>query len=666
MSKIYKNPYIIITFFILLFSLLYDYQTVLFLRPQSVHYWRQTDCTTQALNYYQHGMQFSKPEMHNLHANGYTNGYCVEELPVIFYFTAFLYKIFGFHEWLFRLVNLLIFYLGLFFIYKFFYLVLKNKFISIVTALLFFASPMLAYYSNNFISNPAALALTIISWFFFYKYYVNPKIKYFNLFLLFILLASLLKISEAFSLFAITGILILELIGVKFKSEGQIFSQKLKVIAALVLTFILFAGWYIWAHKYNNQNFQTYYIFDFRPIWTLEASTIQKVWSMVKGYWHEYYFHKSALILFGLSFIFNCIFFKKTNKFFFFITLELFVGVVLFLMLWFYNLLNHDYYLISALILPLLSLLVTFDIIIRHYPKIVGSYIFTLSLIVFLGFNVFHSKKLMHARYHGWENADLALYSDLFSISPYLQSIGVKADDKVICLPDQSVNYSLYLINRPGWTEFNGVLNDSATFKRFIDRGAKYLLLIGNEPIQKRQWLKSFATKLVGEYGNVQIFCLSDSCPEAISKKKLTIVCNCEKKEEHSIFYDSTGTYAFNGGKSSVHKAFSGTHSVKLTKNEPYALTIHFDSVKATEQYTVSAWRYSIDKRGTIVACIKSVNDFYINHINVLEKKPEGWEKVALSFNVPSSLNNQKMSINLFYDGDTCVYFDDMRIECLR
>ena len=68
-----KNAQIIIFFscFIALF-LLYQYHTILFLRPQSIHQFRQTICTSITLNYYEHGMKFFIPEVHNLFSDAGT------------------------------------------------------------------------------------------------------------------------------------------------------------------------------------------------------------------------------------------------------------------------------------------------------------------------------------------------------------------------------------------------------------------------------------------------------------------------------------------------------------------------------------------------------------------------------------------------------------------
>lgn len=92
-------------------SLYYGYHKTLSFRPQSVHAWRQADCASITLNYYKNGMNFFKPQVHNLTSDGGTTGYtATSEIPVLYYFSAFLYKIFGPHEMIIRLINMLIFF----------------------------------------------------------------------------------------------------------------------------------------------------------------------------------------------------------------------------------------------------------------------------------------------------------------------------------------------------------------------------------------------------------------------------------------------------------------------------------------------------------------------------------------------------------------------------
>jgi hypothetical protein len=113
-----KNVYKIINDFqtafllvlIVVLSLVFEYNHILHMPPQSMHDWRQADCASFAMMYYDHGMNFFEPKVFNLLMGG---GHAAGEFPILYYFVAILYKVFGPHEFIFRLVFSLIFFVGL-------------------------------------------------------------------------------------------------------------------------------------------------------------------------------------------------------------------------------------------------------------------------------------------------------------------------------------------------------------------------------------------------------------------------------------------------------------------------------------------------------------------------------------------------------------------------
>ena len=107
---------------VLVMSFIYHYHNILFLSPQSLHLWRQCDCLSITLNYYQDSNNFFEPAIHNLGHDG--TGKTISEFPVIYYLVAQIWKIFGIHEFIFRLIILLLFYAGLFSVFKVFEAVL--------------------------------------------------------------------------------------------------------------------------------------------------------------------------------------------------------------------------------------------------------------------------------------------------------------------------------------------------------------------------------------------------------------------------------------------------------------------------------------------------------------------------------------------------------------
>src|SRR4051812_40000420 len=105
-----KNNLILLAILAALFFL-YAYNKTLFYRPSSIHQWRQTDCLSITKNYYEEGLNFFQPK---IHFQGVKDGKAVSEFPVLNYTVAQLWKIFGEHEFIYRLLEYLIFTFAIF------------------------------------------------------------------------------------------------------------------------------------------------------------------------------------------------------------------------------------------------------------------------------------------------------------------------------------------------------------------------------------------------------------------------------------------------------------------------------------------------------------------------------------------------------------------------
>src|SRR5665647_1910268 len=101
-----NNSRYVFIILLILISWYYHYPQILLKKPQSVHNWRQSDCASITLNYYQNGMKFFQPEVHGLVSDSFTSGKAAtSEIPFFYYAIALLYKIFGYHDYIYRIVN---------------------------------------------------------------------------------------------------------------------------------------------------------------------------------------------------------------------------------------------------------------------------------------------------------------------------------------------------------------------------------------------------------------------------------------------------------------------------------------------------------------------------------------------------------------------------------
>jgi hypothetical protein len=664
----YKN----LTFWLLLISIsfFYQYQRILVLRPQSIHMWRQADCASQALNYYQNSMNFFKPEIHYRVADNGTSGCCAEEFPLIFYITACFYKLLGPHEWIFRIITIIIFFFGLFALFKICFKLYNDIAISAFVGGLLFLSPVFVFYANNFTTNTSSFAIALVGWYFFFNFLTNSRIRNLYISLAFFTLASLLKLSEAMSLIAVTGIYLLETMNIiNINRNKRIFSHRILHIMPIILSFIVIAFWYFYANYYNKIHNQIYYAFTIHPIWQLDSVQIKNTWLDIRDRWFPDYFHVSIFILILASFIGNIVLLKRSNKLLMLITLILFLGSILYLTLWYNNLRNHDYYVISIYIFFIFSILTFIDILSRHYRKILTSLGLKLALLLLVLLNMILTRNNFMNRYKGWQN-DIELYKDVQTVTPFLRLMGISRYDKVICFPDPTINYSLYLMNQPGWTSFYDYDNN-VHMNAFLSLGAKYLILVG-DVILTKPFLKSYMYHPVGKYGNVSIFKLDSIADDKDIKEPYAfkgngeITCDAETVSTDKQYFIGSNKSMFECRNTQTdEKAHSGKYSAKIDKEHPFTMDFLLASVKSGDRYKISIWRYPKGAKSIIAACIKSSTTFYKTDYKSEKIDENGWELIKLEFDVPYELDNEKMGVYPSYNGNDIgkCYFDDLRIQ---
>ena len=653
----------------------YHYDDILFKRPQSVHHWRQADCASLALNYYQDGMNFFQPQTHNLTSDLFTTGYTsTSEMPILYYAVAVLYKIFGYHEFLYRLLNLLIFFTGLFYLYKLLYKLIKHQFWAMCLPLLIFSSPVLAYYANNFLSNSAALGVVFIGWYYFMEYYRGKDIKHFRRSIFFFTIAGLLKITALLSLGAVIGIYLLE--KVSSDEKDPIFSKGGWQFFTFTLAIGIVASWTAYAAYYNSLHGSYYFSTTIFPIWEMSASEIEAVKSKVFPMWYNQYFDK-----FLWAFIFLCslsivLLRKGANKIFSRITLILLFGSWVFLALQFATLKDHDYYIINLFIVPVFILITLIELIHKKFPRLLKSGILIFMMLSFTFYNVNYAKTELNNRYHGWWNNDGAK-NDIEDITPYLRSIGITSSDKVISIPDQS-HLSLYLMNQKGWTQYaERFYNEGETvylnrdhegMESSIRNGAKYLIVNGLKEIYTQPFLHKYAVHLVGQFRYILIFDLQklDSRNFALPKRQVnkTIMCNAEGLNRTGKYFSSVHGYLLFGNSNtrSDDFAYSGNYSSKLGAGEQYGMTITLDKVFYGESFIVSVMRKKGGDSMSLVISGEGKPKFYMNDYEILETDNPDWEQLKMEVHIPKAMDGRPLKVYLLNSSEDITYGDDLQI----
>ena len=647
-----------------------------FRQPQSIHAWRQSDCASIALNYYQNSMDFFSPETHNLTSDGGTTGKCcTSEIPILYYLVAILYKIFGHHDSLFRLVNTLIFFLGLFYLFKLFFYVLKDGFWAITLTLFVFTSPVLVYYGNNFLSNSSALAFSFVGWYYFVRFVKERTLRWFYISVAIFALAGAFKVTAFFSLFAIAGVMVLEALKiVRIKNQSPIFMAPIKMSLPIVAAITVVGGWIGYAHWFNTYHDCTYFSTTIFPIWDLSQPEIAKVLHNIKVLWLDSYFHPASLLfLLGCSVV-VLITLKKGNKLLNWIVFLIFLEILVYILLQFWTFRDHDYYTIDVFILPVLILLLTFEVLKNNYQKVFGSVMVKVLFSFFLLFNIYHAKQKVDQRYNSQN--DYFNTEDIYKIEPYLRQMGISPNDTIISIPDIS-HVSLYLMNQRGWTEYTDAHfnkgerirynQDSLGIAQSIKKGAKFMIVNGMKELYLKPYLQPFCHNLAGKYNHVLIFDLKNpnrNFSFGQRQIKATYTCNAENRNaDNTSFIGADSTTLFRNGETQNNQwANSGKYASMLTPASPYGMTLKIRGVNVDESFAITVWRKAEKESRSCIVASSTSNGYYNSKFKVAESRGDGWEKLSMELFITEKLPGDELVVYLYNPDQQTVWFDDLEI----
>lgn len=481
-------------------------QDYMSLRPQGPHQWRQADCLSFTLNYTEQNNGILEPELHNQMGYNGENGKSAGEFPIVYYFMGKVWKVTGQQEWLFRLVNLLLFLAALFALSLLLYKKTGSQTMALFFAGLIFTIPVLSYYAPNFLMNITALSLVLLGWFFAVSFYDDAKLWKGILAVLLFALAPLLKITAFISILALGGVLGLHLLFPKLKLLKKL-PLKVWLVAGLGLFLsISLAGlWYNYAREYNT-TFGGWFTFnDMWPIWQADGALLRETADFVAHVWVREYFTPLGYLMLIFSIGVLIYYFKSIPAFFKAMLLFVFLGNFLYVMLWFKALRDHDYYVINLYALPFLIWFVALwrikqQIVKNSMTKMFGVLAMGIALTASALYTNFH----LYLRYNGWMNdGGQNKHASFFDITPYLRNeIKLTREDKVITYPDPSYSITLYLANQKGWPM---PLEQNADFvAEKIKFGAKYIL-VNDSSFYTKEGLDQFHLTKIGQHKNVTI-----------------------------------------------------------------------------------------------------------------------------------------------------------------
>jgi hypothetical protein len=447
-------------------------------------------------------MNFFEPRLSYCIGN---DGKMASEFPIIYYAAAILYKIFGEHDYFIRIINLLFFYSGLFFLFKTTSLVLEDKYYGLLTALMVFTSSIVIHYANNFLPDVPALSCSFIALYYVVLFTKQKQNKHLWKATLFFTLAGLLKVTLLAPYLAIIATVFCVYL---FKIYGtdirELKVHKNAIIGFILVPVLISAAWIVYVRYYNQANNNIYFLTQTLPIWNMDEGSVKSVWGMIDYYWRWQFMYRDFLNV--IPFIFLVVLFIPYRR-----NLPLTMWLCMLVLaclsvqaLFFQQLDVHDYYLISLIPVPV-AICVVFLRKLRDWKeKWFNSVIVRVAVTVLLGAMIYQGHRMMIKR----EQEPGEYYSDFNKMEPVFEKAGVRPRDKVISAGDNSSGISLYFMRRRGWTNMwpCGHLS-AADIENYIRQGASYLIISKNGELNLNDDAKEkFIKNKVGEIDDVKIY----------------------------------------------------------------------------------------------------------------------------------------------------------------
>ncbi len=500
MTHFFTKKIALLSFFIMIAvqMLCYNYIDYLQMEPRSIHSWRQSDCLSFMINFYNGRTTFLEPGVSNLGPT--EDGKVASDFPIIQYSVAQLWKITGVSTPVYRLINLGFLILGLLYIYKLYcYWFDQRYLLALLTTGLIFTSTLLAYYGPTPLSDIQAFGLSCTGFYYFILWLDKKEKRHFIFYILAFAAAGLLKMSSAF-IFSITlAYWLTRLIWGTIENKKELYSYK--VVLGLVSPFIPWCLWYVYGNYYNTVHPNNYFLIGIAPIWIVLGIHIPEVLSLFRKDILPIVFNQWVLSFLGILVLTGAV--LKIRKFFTEAYLQVLIPIIVvfgYLILFFQVFGEHDYYLLNMLPALVIVLGLVLKQLLSHFPAFFNSVRFQwafIALIVILthqtavftrgriemkgwGFDslVLDKEKREYLEWNSWyDRSRYAVLEDLSEKT--LDSIGLTKDKKVLCLGDLTINRSLFLLNRLGYTSFRLNIDQAHQFiESNKSKGLHYLIII--------------------------------------------------------------------------------------------------------------------------------------------------------------------------------------------
>ncbi|HEU4718680.1 MAG TPA: hypothetical protein VFU15_12635 [Bacteroidia bacterium] len=476
--------------------LLYNYPYIYRYGPRGHHTWRQADCYSMATNYYFGHRSFLDPQVHFCSPAGPQE--TVSEMPLLNYSVAQLWRIFGYHPWVYRAVQNIILFLGLLCLFRIFELSLRNTWWALGLSLLFFTTPLLSTYGISFIADASAMCIAICGGWFWFRYHRWNRWTDLVFAALLTTIAGWMKITSLYTLGIVCSLALAGLL--PGKKRMAVFRRPAAVMISAGVVLLLVAAWYVYADHYNKTHDEGVFLVGILPVWDMTWAEIVLTSRSLVNDLLPVYFNRPVLFFLSGVMLWMFLDWRRMGKVSVFILSVSALIVLLYLLLFFQVFTVHDYYLVNML--PFVAVLL---LVAARYVRKTAASLFhdrrvqVVSGVVLL-FSAWNCAMITRIRYSSidpfaetsvfisqeeyskWHNFDHTYEKDMINLQearPVFDSLKITRDDIVISIPDPSPDYSLVMMDRKGYTDcsYSSLGNRGDRIHAFISYGANYLVL---------------------------------------------------------------------------------------------------------------------------------------------------------------------------------------------
>lgn len=488
--------------------------------PSSIHMWRQTFGLSFATNYMQEDRGLCSPALHWEDSEGYRES--ASEFPLYYYIIGNLWKLTGKSHLLYRSISLFLLLAASCCLFWMIRKLTASIWISYGASILYFLSPVMVVYGNQFVIDAPIVNAAVIGVFLLFLYHEKGSTVAWLTGYIVLMVCGMSKPTVLMPLIAL------------LLSYYPRFSKKdfwLHGIGiALVLSGTL--GWILYVQAYNDAHSGLLFLRSTTPIWTLSAEKIMEIVPMFLKNVLPYLLPLPGLLILAVIFV-SSLFFTIEARY---VTLRRtlilgWLGALLYIALFFQIMDVHDYYMLELTWLIPLTLVHAY-ISVKYFIEnssagFVGFRAFMLIAVLIMTLRSTAYYRLRHnpadpsltqvedwvtrdeidfyrwVQYHYEQN-----YQPLLELVPMLDTLGITMQSRVAVVPDPSPCTALYLLNRYGYSgyhyspEFIAGLSYPEYFR---NRGADYFVLHDRNLFSDARYVP-VAAKLIYDAPGVRVY----------------------------------------------------------------------------------------------------------------------------------------------------------------